>query len=114
MVGSCDHKKVSSLSRYHKPRRRTHRHEFWGASDVLLPLFECGSGVREIGYGNDKHTRQVLPNGLKLLSVYNVKGLLCVYTGVGWAGGLGAENLYSYVSPLYTKLFPRACELSAK
>ena len=29
----------------------------------------------KIGYGNDKHTRQVLPNGLKLLRVFNVKEL---------------------------------------
>ena len=28
-----------------------------------------------IGYGNDKRTRHVLPNGLKLLCVYNVKEL---------------------------------------
>merc|ERR1712224_1177198 len=28
-----------------------------------------------IGYGNDERTRHVLPNGLKLLRVYNVKEL---------------------------------------
>ena len=29
----------------------------------------------KIGYRNDKHIRQVLPNGLKLLRVFNVKEL---------------------------------------
>ena len=58
-----------------------------------------------IGYGNDKRTRHVLPNGA-----------VCIQRqGVGDSThALGLENLYSYVSPLYSKLFSRARELSAK